>query len=267
MFNIICASLFKLFKDWTFRITMIIGVGLAGLLIGINAGIGSLDGQTMFLSAISPSQNFGLTVPINLVVFTVSEFTFGTIRNKIIAGHSKFKVYTGLFLTGLVFTFVLMSIYFLVIVGLASAIGGFNAASIGGARFIGSFIGYFFATYIFVTSLSIFVGTLMRNIGPSISLTVVSLVIVGMLPLIIALTQSGSFTAENISIWFNPLYMLGLYGNASSIIQLLQNVGADTSSFFNQSGAMIASGIIVPLYWTVIFFFLGAYLFTHRDIK
>ena len=95
MFNIIRASLFKLFKDWTFRITMIVGLGLAALLIGIQAGIGQLNGQSMFLSAVSPSQNFGLTVPINLVVFTVSEFTFGTIRNKIIAGHSKYKVYTG----------------------------------------------------------------------------------------------------------------------------------------------------------------------------
>lgn len=116
MINIIRASIFKLFKDWTFRITLFVGLGLAALLIGIQAGIGQLNGQSMLLAAASPSSNFGLTVPINLVVFTVSEFTFGTIRNKIIAGHSKFKIYTGLFLTGLVFTFSLMLVYLGVIV-------------------------------------------------------------------------------------------------------------------------------------------------------
>ena len=151
MFNIIRASLFKLFKDWTFRITMMVGIGLAGLLIAINAGIGQLNGQSMLLAGVSPSQNFGLTVPINLVVFTVSEFTYGTIRNKIIAGHSKAKIYTGLFLTGLVFTFTLMIVYLGVIVGISSAIGGFDSSLFGGGQFIGYYFIYFLASYVFVT--------------------------------------------------------------------------------------------------------------------
>ena len=267
MINIIRASLFKLFKDWTFRITLIIGVGLAGILLGVNASVDALNGQSLLLSSASPSQNFGLTVPINLVVFTVGEFTCGTIRNKIIAGHSKFKVYAGLFLTGLIFTFSLMLVYLALLVGISSAIGGFNANIIGGARFIGSFIGYFFATYIFITALSVFVGALFRNIGGSISITVVTLVIVGMLPLIFTLAQGKSFTSENIQMWLNPLYMLGLYGNASSIIKFLAELGADTSFFFGQSNLMIASGIITPIYWAAIFFFGGAFLFKRRDIK
>ena len=268
MINIIRASIFKLFKDWTFRITMFIGLGLAALLIGIQAGIGQLNGHSMLLAAASPSSNFGLTVPINLVVFTVSEFTFGTIRNKIIAGHSKFKIYTGLFLTGLVFTFSLMLVYLGVIVGLSSIIGGFNADAIGGGRFIGCYIAYFFVTYIFVTSLSIFFGSLMRIIGGSISISVVALVVLGMIPLIITLaTATSSFTPENIQMWFNPLYMIGFYSSASSLFEFLSKVGADMSSFFYQSGSMIAAGIVTPLIWAVIFFAGGAFLFERRDIK
>lgn len=268
MFNIIRASLFKLFKDWTFRITMIVGLGLAALLIGIQAGIGQLNGQSMFLSSVSPSQNFGLTVPINLVVFTVSEFTFGTIRNKIIAGHSKYKVYTGLFLTGLVFTFSLMSVYFGVIVGLSSIIGGFNASVIGGGRFIGAYLGYFFASYIFVTSLSIFFGALMRNIGGSISISVITLVLLGMIPLIITLaTAKSDFTPENIQMWINPLYMIGFYSNSASIFNFLSNAGADVSSLYYQTAPMIVAGLLTPIYWSAIFFFTGAAIFTHRDIK
>ena len=267
MFNIIRASLFKLFKDWTFRITMIVGLGLAALLIGIQAGIGQLNGQSMFLAGASPSQNFGLTVPINLVVFTVSEFTFGTIRNKIIAGHSKFKIYTGLFLTGLVFTFSLMIAYLAILVGISSIIGGFDAYAIGGGRFIGCYIGYFFASYIFVTSLSVFFGALMRNIGGSISIAVVSLVVLGMIPLIVSLATGKGFTTENMQMWLNPLYMIGLYANASSIMNALGGMGVDTSYFFVQDASMIIAGILTPLYWAAIFFFGGAAIFVHRDIK
>ena len=267
MFNIIRASLFKLFKDWTFRITMMVGIGLAGLLIAINAGIGQLNGQSMLLSGVSPSQNFGLTVPINLVVFTVSEFTFGTIRNKIIAGHPKFKIYTGLFLTGLVFTFSLMIVYLGVIVGISSAIGGFDAYAIGGGQFIGCYLAYFLASYVFVTSLSVFFGALMRNIGGSISIAVVSLVLLGMIPLIVTLATGKGFAVENIQMWLNPLYMLGLYANSSSIVNMLHGMGADTSTFYVQSAQMIAAGIITPIYWSAIFFVSGAFIFTHRDVK
>ena len=267
MFNIIRASLFKLIKDWTFRITMMVGIGLAALLIGINAGIGQLNGQTMFLSSVSPSQNFGLTVPINLVVFTVSEFTCGTIRNKVIAGHTKFKIYAGLFLTGLVFTMSLMIVYLGVIVGFSSAIGGFDANAIGGGTFIGCYIVYFLTSYIFVTALSVFFGALLRNIGGSISISVVSLVLLGMIPLIITLAIGKEFNAANIQMWINPLYMLGLYANSSSIINFLHNVGADTSAFYMQNAQMIIAGILTPLLWSTILFISGAFIFTRRDLK
>ena len=268
MINIIRASIFKLLKDWTFRITMIIGVCLAALMIGLNAYLGTLNGQDMLISSVSPTQNFGLTVPINLVVFTVGEFTYGTIRNKIIAGHSKFKIYTGLFLTGLIFTFSLMIVYLGLVVGIGSIAGGFDAAKIGGPRFVGSFIAYFFVTYIFVTSLSVFFGALMRNIGGSISIAVVALVLIGLLPLIISLSSGKGFTSENAQMWINPLYMIGLYGSASSIIKALSEViPGIQDAIFLQSNQMIAAGIITPLYWAVVFFAGGVFLFKRRDIK
>ena len=64
MINIIRASIFKLFKDWTFRITMFIGLGLAALLIGIQAGIGQLNGQSMLPSAESAKDLSELRTPM-----------------------------------------------------------------------------------------------------------------------------------------------------------------------------------------------------------
>ena len=41
-------------------------------------------GQSMLVFSMSPAQNFGIAIPINLAVFIVLEFTQGTIRNKVI---------------------------------------------------------------------------------------------------------------------------------------------------------------------------------------
>ncbi len=267
MTNIIRASLFKLFKDWTFRITMIVGIALAALMVGINALANSLTGEGMLLTSVSPSNNFGLTVPINLIIFTVSEFTFGTIRNKIIAGHSKLKVYVGLSLTGLIFTFILMSVYLALCVGIGSIAGGFHASAIGGARFICSFLAYTVVTYIFVTALSIFFASIFRNIGATIPVVVVLLVFLSLIPLIIVGIIGKGFTAENVTMWLDPTYMLGLYGSASNIIAIVKGLGGNVNSFFMQSNQMIAAGILTPIYWSVILFISGAYIFTHRDIK
>ena len=113
MSSIIRSSLYKLIKDWTFRITLIIGLAVAAihLLVFEFDPEETLAGQSLLTFCSSPASNFGITVPINLIIFIVSEFTLGTLRNKIIAGHTKFKLYVVLFLIGLIFTFSLMIVY------------------------------------------------------------------------------------------------------------------------------------------------------------
>ncbi len=267
MINIIRASFYKLIKDWTFRITMIVGLGVGVMMILINWGLGSLNGESMLISSASPTQNFGLTVPINLIVFTIGEFTYGTIRNKIIAGHTKLKLYIGLFITGLIFTYSLMVVYLAFVVGISSLAGGFDVSSFGGPAFVGYFIAYIFTTYLFVTSLSVFFGTLFRSIGGSISVVVILLVMIGLLPLILTLSLGKGFEPNNLQMWLNPVYFIGLYGSSSAIISLLKEFGADVSKFFIQSPDMVAAGIVTPLYWSTIFFVCGALIFTHRDVK
>ena len=66
------AFLFKIRKDATFRITLIIGAALAvfmtvlyGLLEKFAGGNGIkyLDGQSMLLNSMSPVQNYGIAIP------------------------------------------------------------------------------------------------------------------------------------------------------------------------------------------------------------
>ena len=135
MGNLFRAFFFKLRRDLTFRITLIVGAGLAILMMVlfliIDNFLGDFDarvcsGQTLFLVSFTPTSNFGLAIPINLITFTVLEFTNGIIRNKIVAGNSKFKIYLGLFLSGLVFALSLLFVYVGLCTLLGTICGGFD---------------------------------------------------------------------------------------------------------------------------------------------
>ena len=264
MINIIRASLFKLFRDRTFQVTAIIGSFIAILIVLIQLLVQACNGQSLYLSSSSPSQNFGLTIPINLIVFTVGEFTYGTIRNKVIAGLSKTKLYFGLFFTGLVFTFILYTIFAIFSVGLASIIGGFSAEAIGGVKFVLLYLIYVICAYVFITALSIFFASLVRQIGGSISIVIILLVFLSLIPLFTFMNMNGSeLRPDHWSMWINPLYMVGLYGN--NAVKIIGDVIGN--AVYNQTPQMIAAGILTPLAWGAIFFISGLTLFNHQDIK
>ena len=277
MFNILKASLYKLFRDTTFKVTLIIGVALAvftNLLYFIifkvaidmpELGSTLFSGETALINALNPTSNFGLTVPINLVVFTIGEFTYGTIRNKIIAGHKRSSIYFSLLATGFVFTLILMVAYCVLSWGLGSLLGGLHNDSISGET-IGFVILYGFLAYVFIMAVSVFVATLIRSIGGSLPIIILLLVFMGLVPtftIVGKAFESGDVTLvtylpSHIAMWIDPLFMLGIY--TSSIMNTLLTETENATE-------MILAGTIVPTFWAVVFSFLGLKLFQYRDIK
>ena len=267
MFYILKASLFKLFRDRTFQVTAIIGVVLAGFMALIGVLSKTLTGEGTFLSSFSLANGFGLTVPINLIVFTVGEFTYGTVRNKIIAGFSKRKIYAGLFLTGLVFTFLLVTVYVGVSLIIATSIGGFDGSKIGGASFILTYIAFAIVTYAFTTALSVFVATLIRNIGGSISIVIILLVMISLSPLFVFMSDPENMAKvglEHWSSWVNPVQMIGFYTN--DVIRIIAKF-APGVNFYSLSPTMIISGLVTPLYWATILYVIGSLSFEYSDVK
>ena len=273
MANLFRAFLFKLRRDLTFKITLFIGLGFAVLMTVIylfidnfladsfgSSGVKLCTGQGLFLNSLSPVQNFGISIPVNLISFTILEFNQGIIRNKIIAGNSKFKIYVGLFLSGLVFTILVLMAYALLCLGLGSIFGGFDINGIAmvglGAgksspEFFWKVVGSTLLLYVCITSMTIFFSTLFRSIGPTI-------------PCVI-------------------LILFGLYF-ASTIIMMFDTSVTDTFVLFNpfnpvvcptigDSGALVfdnkpfIASLINNSVYAVLFFVAGSILFVKRDIK
>ena len=274
MINIIKASLFKLFKDRTFKVTLIVGICLAIFINLLYWGIfkasssqgdaNIFSGETALANSLTPTGNFGLTVPINLVVFTVGEFTYGTIRNKIIAGHKKSSIYLALVVTGFVFTLILMVSYCFLSWAIGSILGGVHAAGVL-AENIGWIIVFGFTAYIFIMAVSVFVATLIRGIGASLPIIIVFFVFLGLVPVFVNIGNvvKGNYDitsdlATRIGMWVDPLFIISMYSSAVTNVMLSSN---------KTTGEIIAAGIISPLLYASIFTVLGTIIFAKRDVK
>ena len=274
------AFFFKLSKDLTFRITLIIGLALAVVLSLIYFGIDVLasgedgiqhnmcTGQSMFFNSISPAQNFGIAIPVNLITFTVLEFTQGTIRNKNITGNSKTKIYFTLFFTGLIFTLSLLFAYVGLCVGLGSIFGGFdiNGTIVGSTSLGGHIDATYFVrmlvitllVYLSITAFTIFFATLFRNIGPCIPVVIVMIMMLYFSGMIASLMKDteGTEVFVNVMKYVNPMYAL----NDASILDSMKGTLAMADDTF------IASIVNNSIY-TIIFLLGGWLVFRKRDVK
>lgn len=271
MADLFRAFFFKLRKDMTFRITLIVGAGVAFLMMTIfllidnfaREGFKVCTGQTLFLTSFTPTSNFGLAIPINLITFTVLEFSHGIIRNKIVAGNSKFKIYLGLFLSGLVFALALLFSYTALCTLLGTICGGFDPngvtmSALSGSGGIGICSGEYLvktlviaiAVYVSLSSFTIFISTLLRNVGPSIPLTIMPLILLSIAgPIILAAVPASK----------EALYFL-------NPVQVLNSPAANKGHLYYPDIAF-AGAIVCNLMYTGIFFGLGALIFVKRDVK
>ena len=298
MGNLFRAFFFKLKKDLTFRIALIIGIAmaifmtLAFLFMDIMTWAGSDEpfkavycaGQNLLINTLNPAQNFGLVVPILLTVFTVSEYNNGIIRNKIITGNSKTKIYFSILLSSLVFTFCLVTAYIGLCVGLSSIIGGFDVnGQIFSTTNIISAISSLFAkthtngefylklvvtgilVYVFVTAMTVFFATLFRSMGPCIPIVIVLLIIMSSETMIASIWSLSANEQDQVadtvillSRWLNPLFGLDTF----SVKQIAENEGLYVIE--NEHLAIHAACNCIY----IAAFTLGGWaLFRKRDIK
>lgn len=281
MSRLLKAFFYKLARDLTFRITLFIGIGMAFFMAllyliignGLPGGQTLCNGQSLLISSMSPAQNFGISVPINVCTFIVLEFTSGTIRNKIIAGNSKFKIYTSLFISSVVFGLSIMIVYAGLATLLGTIFGGFNAdgivVSMGGNSVYGtSSVSYiiksiilFILVFVTICSMATFFSTLFRNIGPCIPCLIIIILFLSMFAMII---NSMYGLSPDTFKELKPFYELSRYINPFHGLVAPSTNDAGVMDIDNTS--FIAS-IISNLVFTTAFFAGGSAIFVKRDVK
>lgn len=271
MFRLMRSSFYKLFRDKTFHIILIIGVvvsvfmPLMYLLIDSTSGSGSIgdtcNGYNLLISSLSPTQNFGLAIPINLITFIIGEFNYGTIRNKIIAGNRKSYIYLSLFLNGLAFSFILLSIYVALCTIIATCIGGFSPSPLTAdeIKFLFLYLLVTIFVYTTLTSLSVFLSTAIRAVGGSISITVIITMVGFIASMIYSVSLIGAETTleiDSLMMLLNPLFLISI-----------KSLGMVSSSDLLTVDNLILYQIISCVIYSALFYMAGNYIFKVRDIK
>lgn len=290
------AFFFKLARDLTFRITLIIGAAMAVVITllyfivqsfltdalgeGMD-GVKFLCGQGMLISSMSPIQNFGLVIPINLIIFTCLEFSHGTIRNKIIAGNSKFKIYASLYLTGLVFALSLLFVYIFICTGLGSIFGGFNLkdavfSGLNASRYTVEYILKMLliclVTYACIVSMTIFFAALFRSIGPCIPIVIILLLgcyyLVSITSVVaLFLDEDQSEILLNIFRIVDPLYAIAS-SETQGVNPVMTEYGLEYEYYIaKMNDVTFYGGLANNIVYAGAFFGFGALIFTKRDIK
>ena len=303
MKNLFVSYLYKLRHDLAFKITLIIGGGLALFLTLIFFAISfirfddslfnAVNGQSLLISSLSPGNNFGLAVAVNLITFVVLEFSQGSIRNKIIAGHPKTNVYTSLIINGLVFTFALMVVYASLCFGLGSLFGQIAKAILESMKndeiakngyslifpdVVYSYSGEYVAKYVVIAifcyvsivSFTIFFAALFRNIGPSIPVVILFLVFMSSLAPLITLFLDGNETLLWIIRILDPFF--GLSANEQKVVgQTIVFVDGypeirdlTEPTITNET---FISGICSNVVYAALFYVGGLFIFKKRDVK
>ena len=256
------AFLFKLKRDLVFRITLIVG-GSLSLLIAIALGVLDvishtklLNGLSMLLLASSPLTNYGIFIVIDVLIFICAEFAHGTIRNKIIAGNSKLKIFWSLCASALVYAFVLYVIFVGVCVAIGSIFGGFSLsnqiislASLTGtvevdAKYVIETVTMNVLVFFSLVMFAIFLATAFRTLGPAIPIIILLILFGTTITQILLVLCAGNSVATNIIKIIDPFTGL---------------VYLDDFTF--------TCCVINNTVYTALFTTLGCLLFRKRDVK
>ena len=269
MARLLKAFFFKLKRDLTFKITLIVGAATAiftAIILMFMQEGKALTGPTMLFTSLSPIQNYGFALPINLISFICLEFSQGSIRNKIIAGNSKLKIYISLCVSGIVFVFALLMAYAIICTGLGSIFGGFDLSKpvilissmvpefgLVNGVFVFKYIAIMLLVYLLLCVITTFVATSFRSIGPSIPIIVI-FIFLGFL----ATTLTVTFNPDNEALVAVFRFVNPFYGIISPKLESSNLVISDID---------FMGAIVCNLAWSSLFFTLGCLEFKKRDVK
>ena len=149
---------------------MLLFGGLDESMEGLVSGYVTARGQ--FFAAFALSDNMGLIVPILLSIILCKDFSQGTVRNKIISGHSRASIFISMYIVCAVVLWVVILMHALVTLGMSLMFFEYyyDPFSMEELGYLLASVGLEFLLYLFVAALVCWLCVAVKNMG----LTIVS---------------------------------------------------------------------------------------------
>ena len=271
MTDLIKTDLKRIFKDKLFLITCIIAVALAIfsplLNVLIYSALDALESlellgmmptaKSFFFQSFLPGNNMGFIMPILVAIILCKDFGQGTVRNKIICGHSRRAIFLSMFISGSVVSSIIMLGQGLITLFFSLIFFDYSAEA-----FTFSELGYFLLSvlfelliYVFISAIISFLCVSMKNAG----LAVVMYVAINFL-----FTIVGSVTM--IASTFAQADTLGY-----KVLEFLNNSNVFTSTLIGSGVTYSAKDIFYILMpsvgGSVLAVLFGILIFNKKNLK
>lgn len=241
MIRLLITDFKRIFKDKLFIVLIIIGTAFAfvspvlyksmflfldeteeeiinamGLLSAYTSGKG------LYFASFNIADNFGFLLPILITIVIYKDYSYGTIRNKIVSGHSRTSIYLSQFISTAVTLWLVILYHAIIQFTLGTILFGYGA-DITFTEVCYFFLSTFFMflAYLFVASIISFLTSILKHSGTCVILyiaLVFILTIVGAIASLAVTVLSISTTPNQELIdLLNVLTKLNLFTNITSI--------------------------------------------------
>ncbi len=223
--------------------------------------IGIVSGKSQFFGSFSMGNNLGLIAPVLLGIALCKDFSFGTVRNKVIAGKSRSAIFLSLFITCSTVLISVMLLHAFLTLGISLVFFDYQPTPFTVADFW-----YFMESLAFELLVLLFIGALlsclcvwMKNVG---------LVIVLYIAVSFILVMAGSITQVVISL----LEVTDSNEKFLAVLRFLDRVNVGNAVAYIGVGAEYSLKDV--LYLTIpslagigAFLGLGLWKFNNKDLK
>ncbi len=262
MRNLLRADFNRIFKSKITIISLalaaVIPVLIAGLYLVLKKLMGEVDpdsgdligllvnSHSLIATTFSFTNNFGIVMPIFAAIIVMADITSGTIRNKVILGYNRHKIFGSHFISALAYCLTIMTIY-------AAMTALWGVVFLGkvdmGADYARSLVFFYvlgLLEFIMVSAVAVCLSLItFSNVG-AIMLTLVVCMGSGLLVSIIAIFATDKLEAI---FRFIPGYsMLSFQAGKISVEEFWKGA--------------VGTAVV-----TVLFYLLGTFVFNKKDIK
>ena len=222
---------------------------------------GFISGKAQFFGSFSMGNNLGLIAPVLLAIALCKDFSFGTVRNKIIAGKSRTAIFLSLFITCSAVLIAVMLVHAFITLGVSLMFFDYQPA-----EFTVSDFWYFVQSLAFDILMLLFVAALlswlcagMKNVG---------LVIVLYIAISLFLVMAGSIVQVIVEV----LEATGGNQRTIDLLRFLDRINVGTAvSYIGMGTEYTLEDVLyltIPACVGILSFLgLGLWQFNKKDLK
>ena len=274
MSRLLKADIYRMMKSRLTMIALILAFAfpfvMVLLYIGIRtmAGLGEdLAGSEMLFnansvigSAYSLTNNIGLIIPAFAGILACSDYSDGTLRNKVIAGNRRSAIYLSHLAVSILFTVGIITIYVAMTAALSLLFLPFNRdPSMQLGREIIYFVAYGTMTFVFIATVSTLLAMTLRNIAPTIIFTIVLVILLLTANSVLLLTD---YSAYKYLVYFIPTFGANFFNlDGSGLLELMSATAGHSETL------IFTEGMLSYAFFGIVNTVIGLIVFNKRDIK